>query len=173
MSKKIKEDKRLKEETTSKQTKPIIPIVKSIDIPVVKLPKVVKSTQAGLSIRVSEIQSLILQGYTRSYLIQYGSKWELSHRQIDDYIAMATVIIKEINLSTAQDNLAIVTTCLWDAFRSAKIGNNLAEQHKILMSIAKLKGLEQHTVNHIIEDKRQLENLSDTQLNAILEGKDE
>lgn len=151
MAKNIKEDKRLKDELISKK----------------------KSTKAELDLRVSEVQSLILQGYTRKYLIQYGSKWELSDRQIDDYISMATIAIKEINHSSVQDNMAIVTSCLWDLYRKTiKEGNN-SEANKVLMNIAKLRGLEQHTINHIIEDKRELESLSDEELNSVLEGNDE
>lgn len=132
-----------------------------------------QSTQAEVDLRVSEIQSLILQGYTRAYLLQYGSKWVISDRQIDDYISKATTAIKEINQASVQDNMAIITSNLWDAFRTAKQEKNLSEQHKILMSIAKLKGLDQMTVNHIIEDKRDLESLTDEELGRILEGTNE
>ena len=62
---------------------------------------------------------------------------------------------------------------LWEAFRQAKAEKNLSEQHKILMSLAKLKGLDQHTVNHVIEDKRQFSDLSDAELyRMLMEGQD-
>ncbi len=130
----------------------------------------IKSTKAELDTRVTEVHSLILQGYTRTYILQYGSKWAISDRQIDDYISMATVIIKESNLASVQDNMAIITHGLWDAYRQAKTASNIPEQHKILMSIAKLKGLEQHTVNHVIEDKRDLAGMSDADLDSMMDN---
>ena len=128
-----------------------------------------KSTNAEVNQRVAEIQDLILQGYTRSHILQYGSKWKVSDRQIDDYLGQAKMALKEINQATIGDNQAIIINGLWGLFRAARADGNIAEQHKILMSIAKLKGLEQQTINHVIEDKRQLQDLSDSELDAILE----
>lgn len=128
----------------------------------------VKSTKAQLNQRVSEVQALLLQGFTRSYIIQYGSKWKITDRQVDDYIKMATEMIKEVNTATLQDNMGVITANLWDLFRTARTANNVAEAHKILVSIAKLKGLDQSVVNHIIEDKRELADMSDQELDSIL-----
>lgn len=129
----------------------------------------VKSTKAEVDQRVSEITNLKLSGFTRSYIIQYGSKWGISDRQIDDYISMSTANIKEANQATLQDNLAMITTGLWEVYRKAKADGNLSEQHKVLMSLAKLKGLESYTVNHVIEDKRDHADLSDSDLDKLME----
>ena len=37
------------------------------------------------------------------------------------------------------------------------------------MAIAKLKGLDETRINHVIDDKRQLAGLSDQELDSILE----
>lgn len=129
-----------------------------------------KSTKAQLDQRVSEVQALLLQGYTRSYLLQYASKWGISERQLQDYIAKATINIKEINQVSLQDNMALIASNLWDLFRKAREDKDLSEQHKILMSIAKLKGLDQHAITHIIEDKRELAEMSDEDLDMALEA---
>lgn len=147
--------------------------VKAVPKTKVVVDKQAKSSKAEVNQRVTEIQALIMSGYTRSYMLQYGSKWKISDRQIDDYIKMATTVIKEINQSTLQDNQAIITGQLWDLFRAARADANVAECHKILMSIAKLKGLDQHTVNHVIEDKRELSDMSNEQLDSILESANE
>lgn len=132
--------------------------------------KAFKSTKAEVNQRVTEVQDLIMKGFTRTDILQYGSKWDVSDRTIDEYLAGARRALKEINSSTLQDNQAIIVGGLWGIYRSAINGGNLAEAHKVLMSIAKLKGLEQTTINHIIEDKRELETLSDTELDAILDA---
>lgn len=128
-----------------------------------------KSTKAEFNQRLTEVQNLLLSGFTRSQIVHYGSKWKVVDRQIDEYISQATAIIKEHNSATIQDNMAIITSNLWDQFRQAKQEKNISECHKILMSLAKLKGLDQMTVNHIIEDKRELADLSDEDLERMLE----
>jgi hypothetical protein len=132
-----------------------------------------KSTKIEVLQRVSEVQKLLLDGYTRSYILQYGSKWSLSDRQIDDYIRMANDQIKEVNLATLQDNLGMISANLWQLFREARVKDNISEQHKILMSLAKLKGLDQMIINHVIEDKRELADMSDAELDSILSSSNE
>lgn len=129
-----------------------------------------QSTKAELSQRLTEVQSLILQGYTRHAILQYGSKWNLSDRQIDDYTAKATALIKEINKASIQDNLAIITTNQFQLLIQAKKDGNLAVARQLLMDLAKLKGLEQTYINHTISDVRDLENVSNEELDSLLNG---
>lgn len=128
-----------------------------------------KSTKAEYDQRVSEVQELLLSGRTRSFIIQYGSKWQVSDRQIDDYISSATKVIKEILLGKLEDNMAIISNNLWELFRFNKSEGNTAECHKILMSLAKLKGLDQQVINHVIDDKRELAHMTDAELERLLE----
>lgn len=132
-----------------------------------------KSTKAQIEQRLKEVQELLLDGRTRSFIVQYGSKWQVSDRQIDDYIAQATAIIKEINLASVQDNLALITANQWTLYRKAITDNNIPVARQLLMDLAKLRGLDQATINHIIEDKRELSDLSNADLEKLLEGTDE
>ena len=100
-----------------------------------------RSTNAEIDLRVREVQALILDGCTRSAIVQFGSKWGVSDRQIDDYIKAATERITEHNLSTLQLDMSIVTSQLWNLFRQAREIGNVTEQRQILTTIAKLKGL--------------------------------
>ena len=104
-----------------------------------------KATNAEIDQRLTEVQELLLEGRTRHFIVQHGSKWNISNRQIDDYISQATALIKEINAASVQDNMARITTNLWKLYRAAQASTNLSEANKILMNIAKLKGLEQST----------------------------
>lgn len=133
----------------------------------------IKSTKAQIEQRLKEVQELLLDGRTRSFIVQYGSKWQVSDRQIDDYIAQATAIIKEINLASVQDNLALITANQWTLYRKAITDNNIPVARQLLMDLAKLRGLDQATINHIIEDKRELSDLSNADLEKLLEGPDE
>lgn len=131
--------------------------------------KQAKSTKAEIIQRVSEVQTLLLEGRTRSNIVQYGSKWKISDRQIDDYIAEARRNIQEVSMAGLENDLAIIISAMWDTFRRAVIQNNVGEQRQTLMAIAKLKGLDETRINHVIDDKRQLAGLSDADLDAILE----
>lgn len=134
-----------------------------------------KSTQAQMNQRITEVKELMLNGFTRSHIIQHGSeKWGITERQVDEYITRANAITKEINLLTLQDNLALITNGLWDVYRKAATQTppNLSEMRQTLQGIAKLKGLDQQTVNHVIEDKRELSDLTNADLDSILENPD-
>ncbi len=130
--------------------------------------KQARSNKAQLNQRVSEVQALLLEGYTRSYVVQFGSKWKVSDRQIDDYIKMATINIKEVSMAGLKDDLAIIVSAMWDTFRKAKAANNIGEMRQSLLALAKLKGYDESTVNHVIEDKRELQDMSNEDLDAIL-----
>ncbi len=125
-----------------------------------------RSTKAELDQRITDIQMLILDGHTRSHILQFGSVWKISERQIDDYIKTATDRIKESNKVSVQENLSIVTAQLWSLFRQARAVSNISEQRQILMSLAKLKGLDQQKLKPEIE-LTGLEHLSDEELDAL------
>lgn len=130
-----------------------------------------KSTKSQVDKRVKEIQALLLEGHTRSYILQHPSikKWNIVERSIDDYIAKAWASIKEINQLSAQDHMSTITSQLWAVFRRAVESGNLSEQRQTLTAIAKLRGLDETTVNHVIEDQRPLRHMTDAELDAILE----
>lgn len=133
-----------------------------------------KANQSTKLERIKFVQELLLVGHTRSEIIsQCVAKFALKTRQVDQYIQTATNIIKEVNQVTLQDNLALISSNLWAAFRLAKITNNVGEMRQVLMALAKLKGLDQHAINLIIEDKRELVDLADSDLDTILAGTNE
>ena len=105
-----------------------------------------KATIAEQIQRVSEIQSLLLQGYTRSYILQYSAKWGLQDRQIDNYIAEATVNIKEVSRAGLESDLAVLISAMWDTFRRAVIANNVGEQRQPLWLLLSLKDLMRHVL---------------------------
>ena len=133
-----------------------------------------KASEAEMLIRVKEVAQLQLNGYSRPEIIEYiNEKWGLQRAQADNLIAMATARIKEINSITVQETLAMISTNYWDIFRTAKAAGNSALCVTILEKIAKLKGLESYTVNHVISDSRELETMSDEELDKILEEENE
>ena len=132
-----------------------------------------KSGKAVNSQRVTEVQALLLEGFTRSSILQYASKkrWSVSDRSVDEYISKAWLNIKEINQATLQENMAIITGKLWEVYRKASKAQDLTEQRQALMAIAKIKGLDTLNVNMVVEDQRELAQMSDQELDQILSQK--
>lgn len=125
-----------------------------------------RSTDAVVLARVSEVQSWILEGYTRHKILQFGSKWSVSDRQIDDYIAKATELIREINHATLEDSLALIVSNYWSLYKEA--GSDVGLKASILEKIGKFRGLDKKTL--VVKDERELEEVSDDELDEILEG---
>lgn len=129
-----------------------------------------KSTKIELSQRVKEVSGLLLEGRTRSHILQYGSDvWNISERQIDDYISMAWKNIREVNALDFKDNVSVVINNLWDVYRQARIDNDKKNALVALAQIAKIKGLDQQVINHVIEDKREMVHMSNDELELLLE----
>ena len=129
-----------------------------------------KATKAETNNRIKKIISLQLEGYSRSDLLEFSStNWGLERAQTDNLIKEATERLKEINQATIQDNIAIITANYWEQFRLAKANNNGQLCVTILKELSRIKGLDQTTVNHIIEDKRELETMTDAELDTLLE----
>lgn len=128
-----------------------------------------RSTDAEVARRIRFVQRLLLRGRTRSEVLQFAAKkWGLEDRQIDDYISRAKEFINEVNKIEMLDNMALITRNYWENYREALKEKNRFLAVSILEKIAKLKGLSQETINHIIEDRRDLETLTDEDLERAL-----
>jgi len=109
--------------------------------------------------RVIEVSNLIITGHTRSEIIRHTSEWNVSTRQIDTYIALATKEIEEVNKNKYEQNLSIALRALWADYRTCT-----KHQDKLgfLKQIAHLQGLGSINVN--LKDQRELLDQSDEEL---------
>jgi len=130
-----------------------------------------RSSQVRLEHRVTEVQKALLNGHTRSAILEQFKSWEVSDRQIDTYIKQATDNIREINGIRREDNLATIVSNQWELFRSLKNDNQLGEARKVLMDIARLRGLDEQTIQHFVNE-RPLKDIPDTELDQVLGGGD-
>ena len=104
--------------------------------------------------RITEVQKFLLNGYSRQYIHDYCKKtWGVETRQADSYIQKATETIREINSVDREDNLANITTNLWELFRNAKNNGDVDLARKILMDIGKLRGLDEQTIKHVVDER--------------------
>jgi hypothetical protein len=118
-------------------------------------------------IRANIALDMILNGYTRKDIIAHGEslKWGVNHRKIDAYIILAKELLCELNKVSASENLAMITQNLWSLYR--KNTTNPEFCRKVLMDIAKLRGLDQIKV--VVDDRRDFKDLPDDALDKYLE----
>ena len=132
-----------------------------------------KASNAEVELRIHEVKNLLSDGSTRADILRHtAKKWGVSPRQTDEYIRTAKEELRELNSANFKDKLSQITSCLWKLYKKAE--DTPAVQHQIIMSIAKMQGLDQQIINHVIEDKRELADVPTEELEAVLlEGESE
>lgn len=127
-----------------------------------------RASDAEIQLREAKAKEMLLDGFTRAEIVRECSKlYGVSARQIDDYIKVAREEIAEINQVDAKETLSTILKNQWKLFRKAVLKDNDQLARQILMDIAKLKGLEQINVNHVIE-QREFKDISDEELDKLL-----
>lgn len=129
-----------------------------------------KPTNAEFEERVNVVLELLMEGRPRSYIQQYAAKeWGVSERPIDNLIAKAKDTLKEINAATRIESQELVLSNFWDLYREAKKKKDPYLALSILKEIARVKGLNEQHVLHTIDDKRDLINITDSEMESALE----
>lgn len=131
-----------------------------------------RANEALKSERIAEVAKQLLRGYTRSQIMRFGANWGLKPRQMDEYIQWATKEIQEINKNSIEKDRAVILSNLWQLYGDPgdrEKGGNRDDNRKILMDIARIQGLDQYSVSHTIKDARELEELPDFELEAVLD----
>lgn len=127
-----------------------------------------KSTDAEVARRVAIVQDELLNGYTRHHIIRYASEWSVTERTIEEYMARATANIMELNKLTYEENLAQVSGAWWNLFRTG----DEKTKATALTNLAKIRGLDQISINHFLKDERALADKTDAELDELLGGTD-
>lgn len=115
-----------------------------------------------MKVRVEAVCELLLNGYTRAYILDYAEDhWKVAERQVDEYIALATLKIEEITTNSAENCLAIITSNLWSLYRRW-VKREPGNARMILLDLAKLRGLDRIQLD--IKVDRPLKDLSNEEL---------
>lgn len=121
-----------------------------------------KATNVQIIQRLSEVKTLLLQGKTRSEIQRYATNqnWGVGSDQVDKYMSEATREIKEVVQQDSSTDISILIANLWDIINKNK-STNPQVARQALMDIAKLRGMDQVTVNHTFKRDEDLAKLSD------------
>lgn len=123
-----------------------------------------KSTAAEMQLRTKEVQDLLLSGHTYSAIQEYGLKWEISSRQIDDYISGARKMIEEVNLLSLKENQALIANALWNEYRSAK---DSRDRINVLKELARIHGVGNVNLIVSVSEARPYRDFTDEELEAL------
>jgi hypothetical protein len=101
-----------------------------------------KSTKLVVLERVNKVSELLLDGFSRSDIIQYASneKWELSNRQVDDYIQKATHLYESEVVVDREKIYKAHIRKREKLFKAAVKVGNLKVAASILNDLAKIDG---------------------------------
>ena len=127
-----------------------------------------KANKAEAEERLIKVQKWLLGGYTRSDIFRFASGWGIGERAIEHYITKAWENIHEAGKATREENFSLVSTNLLDLYRECLIMNDRKTALQALSQYAKIRGLEVHTVNHQVHDRRELKEKSDDELDQLL-----
>ena len=128
-----------------------------------------KSTDTEVNERIQEVFELLLLGKTRSEIHRNTSKWNLHFRQIDTYISRANVELREVNKVSRDELSSQIKNNQWRLYNKAIIDSDHQLAAKILMDLAKIGGLDEQTVNHVVAERREVVEASDDDLTLILD----
>ncbi len=126
-----------------------------------------RPADAEINRRVKIVQEKLLEGYTRREIMELGSQWDVCERQMETYLARATENIREINKNDIEDTIAMLHLNYLELFRFCKQTGDIEEAHKVLNSIAKLKGAYEIKITKTVINK--FDSMGDDDLSEVLE----
>ena len=135
------------------------------------MPSDEKSSAAEVERRISTVIELLLSGWKRRQILQYGSKigWNVTDRQIDTYIAAA---YEEIDKGFESDREKILrkTVSQYELiYRNLMKAKDYRGAASVLDKIAEITGVKVHKVEHSGHlTVKQAKELTDDELAAII-----
>lgn len=102
-----------------------------------------KSTHAEIELRIATIYEMVVKGCSRKYIIRFGSeKWNVSSRQIDDYLKRVYEEIKETySIDEKKELVSKQLAQLEDLYVKNYTIEDFRECRNIIESRAKMLGL--------------------------------
>jgi hypothetical protein len=78
-----------------------------------------KSTSAVVETRVAEVAELMIAGSRRSEIIRYCARWDISERQVDNYIKKARDVLAQISRELVESAHGLAAARLERIYRKA------------------------------------------------------
>lgn len=131
----------------------------------------IRTSAAEYELRITEVQKLYLLGHTTREIVALTKHWNVSDKTIDKYISEVKRRVNEISKDSLPELKDKILSNYWKLYRAAEIRDDVKECHRLLVSIAKIGGLDKVHLNVNVTNERQLKDLSNDELLAAI-GKD-
>ena len=126
-----------------------------------------KCTKVELENRIKTVVELQLQGYDTQEIMQYiADKFNLEERMSRYLVSKATHRLIEANSKTIEEYSAIITANYWKIFRKTEKKEDFQVAISALKELAKLRGLDQVTVNHVMHKPEEIADIDDDFIEA-------
>lgn len=118
------------------------------------MPQENRASDALVQERVDDVVDLLLDGYTRKEVLQFISNagWEISDRQVDNYIAKANDAIHEVREIDRAKRIARVERRIERLYRKALKQGNLALARQLVGDERTLSGLDAPSKTALTDD---------------------
>jgi hypothetical protein len=116
-----------------------------------------KSTNAEVEERVTTVYRMLIAAASRHEILRHGSvTWEVTERQVEEYIARATKRLSALAAFVRDEEFGKVRARFEDLYRKNLKAHDLKEAHSVLTDEAKLLDLYGPTkVEHTMRDLRE------------------
>lgn len=109
-----------------------------------------KASHEEMDNRVKEVVELIINGSNRLDILRYSANnWGLAERATDEIVARARRKLVELNNESLDESIALITSNLWGISKEARQAGEYSAAVSAIKEVAKIKGLDQITINHV------------------------
>lgn len=130
--------------------------------------KAQKPTFAEREQRLKIVHKMLLDGKSRPDIMEYCSKnYNLKRAATDNLIQECTHEIEQDFKAVKGGRIAGLFNKLSDVYGRSLEMDNLAVARQVIMDEAKLLGADNHAKTHIIDDKRELSETNDDDLETL------
>lgn len=146
-------------------------------IPTQLLPenKAPKANDAEMEVRINHCLELILEAHRTSEILRIiAERYKISYRSSEEILARAKHRMIENNKQTVEEAAAEISAHYWDIINQTKRVKEFNTSIAALKEVSKLKGLDQVTVNHVVHNTKELEEIPIDAIEAeLVDKKDE
>lgn len=152
-----------------------LPKKKSIPEQLLPQNKSPKATHVEMEQRINYCLELILEAHRPSEILRIiAERYKISYRSCEEVWARAKHRMIENNRQTLEESAAEISAHYWDIINQTKKVKEFNTSIAALKEVSKLKGLDQVTVNHVVHNNKELEEIPIDAIEAeLVDKKDE
>ncbi len=151
------------------------PLKKKSAMPIQLQTRQPRPSDAEILKRTTEVLEMIMEGHKGPVLLQLiAERYDVGERTAHDMVSRAKQLMIENNRQTIEESAAEISAHYWDIINQTKRVKEFNTSIAALKEVSKLKGLDQVTVNHVVHNTKELEEIPIDAIEAeLVDKKDE